>query len=415
MRPTVEYWENLHIAVSSIRSNMLRSGLTVMIIAVGITALIGILTAIDAIKNSITREFTFMGAYTFTVTSRGMQVQVGDNRYRTKNHAYISFHQANQFKEQFNFPAIVAVSVTASGNATIKYGSRKTNPNVTVRGIDENYLQTAGFEIENGRNYTNHELENGRNVALVGSEVVRKIFHSTEDPIQKVISIAGKQYKIIGILKSKGSGMGISNDRICFIPYSNARAQFSRPDMNFNIQVMVDGPEKMEVAIGQAEAAFRNIRSLNIYDESDFNIEKSDNIVQILLNNIKNITLVATIIGFITLFGAAIGLMNIMLVSVTERTLEIGIRKATGATSSTIKQQFLIEAIIIGQIGGAAGIITGILLGNLVARLIASEFIIPWGWMLTGVALCFLVGVISGFYPAQKAAKLDPIESLRYE
>ncbi|HZH71152.1 MAG TPA: ABC transporter permease [Mariniphaga sp.] len=415
MRPTVEYWENLHIAVSSIRSNMLRSGLTVMIIAVGITALIGILTAIDAIKNSITREFTFMGAYTFTITSRAMQVQVGENRYRTKNHAYISFDQAKKFKEQFNFPAIVATSVTATGNATIKIGSKKTNPNVTVRGIDENYLQTAGIEIEKGRSFTNHELENGRNVALIGSEVVRKIFYSAENPLQKVISIGGIQYKVIGVIKSKGSGMGISNDRICYLPYTNTRSQFSRPDMNFNLQVMVDGPEKMEMAVGQAEAAFRNIRRLSIYDESDFNIEKSDNIAQILLNNIKSITLVATIIGFITLFGAAIGLMNIMLVSVTERTLEIGIRKAAGAKSSTIKKQFLIEAILIGQIGGAAGIVAGILLGNLVARLIASEFIIPWGWMLTGVALCFLVGVISGFYPAQKAAKLDPIESLRYE
>jgi putative ABC transport system permease protein len=249
----------------------------------------------------------------------------------------------------------------------------------------------------------------------LGKDVIKRIFKSGEDPIDKVISIGSGKYKVVGILKSKGSGMGISNDMVCFIPFTNARTYFSRPMMNFDIQIMAQRAEMMEVAIGQAEAVFRNVRNLGTFDESDFNIEKSDNLVNILLGNIRNITMVATIIGLITLFGAAVGLMNIMLVSVTERTREIGIRKAIGAKGKTVRQQFLMEAIFIGQIGGIFGIILGILAGNMVASLIGSPFVIPWVWVITGVALCFFVGIISGYYPAQKAARLDPIESLRYE
>ncbi len=415
MRFSTLFFENLKIAIQSIRSNLLRTILTVLIIAVGITALVGILTAIDSIKNSITKEFTFMGANTFTLNSRGMRIQVGNQRYRTKNYSYISYYQAKEFKEKYVFPSAVSISTYATGIATVKYESEKTNPNIQVQGVDENYLYTSGNEIREGRNFTEEEINSGRNVVIIGDGVLKKIFKNVENPLQKMISIGGGKYRIVGVLVAKGRGFGSGGDQLCLLPYTNVRSYFSRPQMNFSIQIKVMNTELVDPAIGEAEGTFRVIRNLNPADESDFNVEKSDNLVNILLNNIKNITLVATIIGLITLFGAAVGLMNIMLVSVTERTREIGIRKAMGATSRIVKQQFLIESIVIGQIGGLVGIFLGILAGNGVAMMIGTPFFIPWIWIIVGVALCFIVGILSGFYPAQKASKLDPIESLRFE
>ncbi|MBW8331362.1 MAG: ABC transporter permease [Prolixibacteraceae bacterium] len=415
MRFGTLFFENLRIALQSIRSNLLRTILTVLIIAVGITALVGILTAIDSIKNSITKEFTFMGANTFTISSRGMRIQVGNQRYRTRNYSYINYYQAREFKDKYAFPAAVSISTTATGTATVKFESQKTNPNVSVQGVDDNYLYTSGNEIRIGRNFTEEEINSGRNVVIIGDGIVRKIFKKGEDPLQKIISIGGGKYRVVGVLESKASGFGSGGDQLCILPFTNVRSYFSRPQMNFAIQIKVNNTELVDPAIGEAEGTFRIIRKLNPADESDFNVEKSDNLVNILLKNIQNITLVATIIGFITLFGAAVGLMNIMLVSVTERTREIGIRKAMGATSKIVKQQFLIEAIAIGQIGGIVGIIFGILAGNGVAMLIGTPFFVPWIWIIAGVILCFFVGILSGYYPAQKASKLDPIESLRFE
>ena len=240
-------------------------------------------------------------------------------------------------------------------------------------------------------------------------------FEKNEDPVGKTISIGSGKYLVIGVLKEKGSSVGFSGDRRCLVPVNNVRQYFGRPNMNFSINVMTDNPEYLESAIDEATGIFRIIRKDPLEEDNSFGITKSDTIANMLIDLIKYVTLAATIIGLITLIGAAIGLMNIMLVSVTERTREIGIRKATGATSRTIRNQFLVEAIVIAQMGGILGIILGIVAGNIVSMVSGTSFIIPWMWILLGIVLCLIVALASGIIPATKAAKLDPIESLRYE
>lgn len=416
MRIGVLFRENLRIAFKAIRTNLLRTILTVLIIAFGIMALVGILTAIDAIQKSLTDQFSLMGANTFTIESRSMNVTIGNQTYRKKNYSYIDYKQAREFKEWFDFPAEVAIQTWASGNAVIKQADYRSNPNVRVMGVDEGYVFTAGYQIERGRNFNTADIQNGEPVVIIGSNIAEAAFTDTgDDPLNKFVAIGNGRYRVIGVLEARGTSMGMGSDRLCLLPYTNVRQYFSRPSMNYNISVRTYDPMLMEVAMSEAEGLFRLVRRLDPADESDFNITSSDQLSQMLLENLKLVRFVAVAIGIITLLGAGIGLMNIMLVSVTERTREIGTRKALGAKSKMIRRQFLYEAIVIGQIGGVVGIILGILIGNGVSLAIGTSFIVPWSWIIMGVVVCFVVGLLSGVIPARKASNLDPITALRYE
>lgn len=406
--------ENINVSIDSIRNHLTRSTLTILIIAFGIMALVGILTSIDAIRFYLSRNFTMMGANTFTIRNKQMRMEGGTKSAFAKHYRVISWQEASEFKQQYSFPSQVSVFMFATHTATVKHGSKKTNPNVPVIGTDENYLFTSGYEIEKGRNFTVNEVFYGNHAAILGAEVAKKLFPNGTDPIDKIVSVGAAKYQVIGVLKAKGASM-TDNDNLCLLPVTNVRQVYATPRSSFSISVLSSNPEMVDAAIGEARGLFRIIRDARTTEEDPFEINKSDNLANMLFENIRYLRLAATVIGIITLFGAAIGLMNIMLVSVTERTREIGIRKAMGAKRSTIRDQFLMEAIVIGQLGGLAGIILGIGIGNILSLIIGAGFIIPWVWIVLGVTLCFFVAVASGLIPALKAARLDPVDSLRYE
>ncbi len=407
--------ENIKISLRAIRSQLLRTILTVFIITIGITSLVGTLTSIDALKSSINSNFTSMGANTFTIRNREMTVRIGRNGKRPKKFRNITYQEAVDFSEAYNFPAKPSVSTLASGASTLKYESKKTNPNIRLFGGDENYMATSGYELEKGRNFSANEILYGSHVVILGKEVVDALFTKKQDPIDKIITIGSGKYRIIGVLKSKGNSVGFGGDKVGILPLSNVRQYFSIPNMTFTINIMCNNSQLMDAAIGEATGTFRVIRQLGAGEEDNFEITKSDNLANLLIENMQKVTIGATLIGFITLLGAAIGLMNIMLVSVSERTREIGIRKAVGATRKIIRAQFLVEAVVICQMGGFAGTLLGIILGNMIALSFDISFIIPWDWIVMSILLCLGVGTLAGVYPAIKASKLDPIEALRFE
>jgi putative ABC transport system permease protein len=407
--------ENIKISLVSIRGQLLRTILTVLIISFGIMALVGILTAIDAIKGSINSNFTRMGANTFTIRNRQTDIRIGQSGKKPKNYKAIGYHDAEDFIDKYTFPAIAAVSTFATGTATLKFRSEKTNPNIRLLGVDENYIATSGYELENGRNFSIQEILFGSHSIILGKDLISTLFKGKTDPIDKIIDVGNGKYRVIGVLKSKGNSAGFGGDKVCLLPLTNVRQYFPRPDMSYTISVLSPKSELIETAIGEATGTFRVVRKLELGEEDNFEITKSDNLANMLIDNIKYVTIAATLIGVITLLGAAIGLMNIMLVSVTERTREIGIRKAIGATKTVIRSQFLAEAIVICQLGGLVGIIFGIVIGNIISVMVGGSFLIPWFWILTGIMICFVVGVGAGIYPAIKASNLDPIDALRFE
>ncbi|WP_316838325.1 ABC transporter permease [Pedobacter nutrimenti] len=408
------YTENVRLALQSIQSNRLRTMLTALIIAIGLSALVGILTTLDAVKKSMTEAFSSMGANAFTIRNRGTGIRVGGPGQRPKAFKSIRFEDAVAFKERLQTPATVSISIRASGGSTVKYGGEKTNPNIAIQGVDEYGLIAQGLDLSEGRNFSATEAQLGADVCIVGSEIIKTLFKK-ETPIDKIISVGNNRLRIVGILASKGSSIGFSGDRAVYVPLLKAKLINSFADPSYTITVMVPGNEMMDNVIGEATSEFRNIRKLKVGQTNNFEITKSDAIAQTLFENLKYIAIGGIAIGVITLIGASIGLMNIMLVSVTERTREIGVRKAIGANPSVIRKQFLIEAVVICLMGGALGILLGILLGNSISLMMHGAFIIPWDFILGGFALCVVVGILSGYYPAKKASKLDPVEALRYE
>ena len=410
----MNYSENVKVALQSVKGNKLRTFLTAIIIAIGITALVGILTSIEAIEGSLTNTFSSMGANSFTIRNRGIGIRIGGGGQRPKRFKSIDYRQATEFKSSFTFPAMISVNVFASFGGTVKYGNEKTNPNISILGADENYMASAGYKLASGRNFSQSELEYGTSVVLIGDEIKTRLFPSA-DPVNKTIHIGNNKFRIIGVLKAKGSSIGFGGDKVCVIPLLRAKQVMTITSPSYTISVTGDDPAQMEAAIGEATSLFRNVRNLKVSDENNFEITKSDAIAQTFIDNLRYVRWGGIVIGTITLIGAAIALMNIMIVSVTERTREIGIRKAIGATPLVIRRQFLIEAIVICLMGGITGVFLGILIGNLLSMVMGGSFIMPWAWTILGLTLCIGVGLISGLYPAIKASKLDPVESLRYE
>ena len=407
--------ENIKIATDSIKGNKLRAFLTMLIIFFGITALVGISSAIDAMKGSINSNFTEMGANSFTIRNRETTVKIGRHGKKAKHYQSISYKEAMRFKNEFAFPVTTAVSTMASWNARLKFESEKTNPNIQVFGSDENYLATSGYELEKGRNFSPQEALSATHIVIIGKDIEFDLFKGKQKALDKIITIGNGKYKVIGVLASKGNSMGFGGDKVCIIPLTTARQYFATPNMDFTISVLAQNTAWLNVALGEATGLFRKIRAVPLGEEDNFEITKADSLANMLIGLTSKASMGALIIGIITLIGASIGLMNIMLVSVTERTREIGIRKALGATSETIKNQFLIESVVICLLGGFFGILMGIIAANLISFQLSSDFFIPWFWIITGFIVCLIVGLISGYLPAKRASQLDPIESLRFE
>ena len=417
------------LAWRTVKSNKLRTGITVTIIAFGIMALIGIITAISAMNQSLKENFSFMGANAFVVRYKEMNARMGgpndgeefakskkgQKEKKSNLDKPIRIEEATYFKEHFGFNrASVSISQRLGGNNELHYKDKKTNPQIRMMGGDENFLIVNGYSLTTGRNLNNVDIQSGRNVCIIGSNVAAKLFpNKPEACIDKVILLQSKPYRVIGLLKSKGSSAMLRQDDVVISSLKNARQYQS--NSGYSLGVMVNNVAELEPAIGETTDQMRKARRLIPTESDNFVIDKSDKFAQMFIGFLAGVSGAAGAIGMITLIGAAIGLMNIMLVAVSERTREVGLIKALGGKKKDVRRQFLFESICISILGAVIGIFLGILVGNLFSVILNTGFVIPWVWVFIGIAICSVVGLVAGIYPAMKAASLNPINALRYE
>lgn len=396
-----------NMAIDSLLDNRLRSTLTILIIATGITSLVSIQTAIEGLSRSVEKSFGRMGAHCFTISSLDKK---SERAVRP-----VSYADVQEFVRRFDTKAVVSIS-SSMGMQKVSAGGVSSEPTITITATDENHLRMGLASLAVGRNFNHREVEGSNDICIIGDNIARRLFKGC-DPLGAPLRVGATDYVVTGIMKREGSLFGIGTDNTVLIPLGAARARFLASDAYCSLDIMPVGDEKLlfEEAWERALVVMKLIRGLRPQDEADFTISRSDSVIRELDALKGKLSAAALVIGLITLLGASVGLMNILLVSVRERTSEIGLRKALGARPSTIAMQFLTEAVLIGQIGCAAGLLFGLIFGNLVALLMGCPFTLPWRWLGLSVLLSLLVSILSGYLPARRASLLDPIAALRCE
>ena len=405
--------ESMRMTVEAIVQNKLRAILTLLGISIGVFSVIGVMTAIRTLETSIESGLNVFGTNTFLI-NKTPAIQFGPgSRSKYRNRKNIDYRQYELLKERAKLPILVSV-VDSEQERSIRYKDKLVNKTVEISGGDENALRTLNTFVEDGRNLTQDDIQFSRNVCLLGGDVIDKLF-PFEDPLGKVIQIKGLNYTVVGTIERKGELFGGSQDNFILIPITNYLQKFSDNRTSLGITVEAASVEDYDKTQDEVVGIMRTIRKVPPEKENDFEVTSNTELLETFGAFTGGVKIFAFSVSVIALLVAGIGIMNIMLVSVTERIKEIGIRKAIGATRGHILTQFLTEAVFLSQFGGIVGVILGIAAGNLVAVVLNVSAVIPFDWAFYGLLVCSLIGIGFGSYPAWRAANLDPIESLRFE
>jgi putative ABC transport system permease protein len=409
--------EILKMAFSSLGVNKLRSILTMAGITIGVFSVIGVMTTVSALRGSIESGLSFLGSNMFQFGKYPTGITAGGpDRHKYDVRRNITLAQAQRYQSLMEGAAeVVCLKVfNQDGTAQAVYENRKTTPGLTFGGSNEHFVTANQFTVETGRNLTGGDVELARPVAVIGVDIVKRLFPS-ESPLGKQIKVSGRTYMVIGTFAEKGTSFGQSQDDIIIVPITRFLTDYGANKFTVNIATQSPSQLVYNETLDKAITAMRIVRGLKPEDENDFELYSNDSLVAAFAKVADAVRAGAFVISAIALLAAGVGIMNIMLVSVTERTKEIGIRKSIGARKVSILVQFLVESVVISLVGGVAGIALGVLAGNGLAMMLKASIVFPWDWAATGLLVCSAIGVGFGFYPAWKASSLDPIEALRYE